>query len=58
MGGGDCVHPLFGNLPEIDVLITDQVLPESWEDYCRQNNILLEYTDTRFHTQQTQHIQY
>ena len=49
---------LFGNLPAIDVLITDQVLPESWEDYCRQNNILLEYTDTRFNTQQTQHIQY
>lgn len=36
---------LFGELASVDVLITDQILPEGWEDYCRQHNILLEYTE-------------
>ncbi len=34
---------LFGNLKSVDVIITDAYLPNQWTEFCRENQIHLDY---------------
>ena len=34
---------LFGSLQDVDVIITDHKLPPEWEEFCRSNQIKLDY---------------
>lgn len=34
---------LFGDLKSVDVIITDEILPERWTQFCRESRITIDY---------------